>query len=127
MRNVESLLAPAVAATLNALQLDDQDRAAAKLAETYASAIDAAQTAESWADSVLRKIDRDSDLYEEIAALKLKLSARIALSDYGPKLLAVMTELGGTEKSRAQIGKKKPEKPSAAGSALARLRQVSGE
>jgi hypothetical protein len=122
MRDVEKLLAPSVAATINALDLEDTDRAAAKLSETYAAAIDAAQAAETWADSVLRKVDKDTDLYDEVRALKLKLSARAALSDYGPKLLAVMVELGATPKAQAAIGKTKPATADPASDAATRIR-----
>ena len=123
--SVDRQLTPAVLATVGALDLTDADQAAAKLAEIYARAVDAARQAESWADSVLRKVDQESDLYEEVQALRAKLGAKVALSDLGPKLAAVLAELGATPKARAAMAKGRPPvAPTGAGSALARLRSV---
>jgi hypothetical protein len=125
LSNADRQLAPAVAATLGALNLADVDTAAAKLAETYARAIDQAKAVESWADAVLRKVDHDSDLYDEVRALKLKLLAKVALADLGPKLAAVLVELGATPKARAAMAKGKAAgQPTGAGTAFARLQSV---
>lgn len=124
LQDADRHLTPAVLGTLQALDLQERDLAAAKLAETYARAIDQAKTAEAWADSVLRKVDRDSDLGDEVHALKVKLAAKVALSDLGPKLAGLLGELGGTPRGRSAIGKGQSGPPSRSSAALAKLRSV---
>lgn len=119
LQAADRLLAPAVAASLAVLDLPDEDQAAARLADTYARAIDEAKAAERWADKVLAKVDAESDTFDEVKALRLKLTARSALADLGPKLTALLVELGATPKARAAMAKGKPAQtapdPSAAG------------
>jgi hypothetical protein len=108
LQAADRLLAPAVAASLAVLDLPDADEAAVKLADTYARAIDEAKSAERWADKVLAKVDDESDTFDEVKALRLKLTARSALADLGPKLTALLVELGATPKARAAMAKGKP-------------------
>lgn len=108
LRPADDLLAPAVAETLGALQLVAEDAAAARLASTYARALDRAGAIEAQADRVLRKADGedgDPELYELVAALKAKLSAQTTLATIGPKLHDVLGSLGATPKARASLGK----------------------
>lgn len=103
---VDRLLAPAVTASLDEIELEPEDAAAAKLAERYAREIDQADAAAAQADKVLRQIDdEDFDTRELVSALKAKLGARTAVSDLGPKLLAALAELGATPKARAAARK----------------------
>lgn len=106
MMPADRQIAPAVDRTLAALTCDNTaDAALHKLAESYARAIDRATSAEAWADAVLRKVDKDTDLHDEVRALKVKLTARAALSDLGPKLAVALVELGATPRSRAAMAK----------------------
>lgn len=104
LQPADRLLAPAVTQALGAIELEAEDVAAQKLAERYAREIDQADAAAAHADKVLRAFsaDADPDLFELVKALKAKLSARVAVSDLGPKLLAALDSLGATPKARAQ-------------------------
>ncbi|HEX6579207.1 MAG TPA: hypothetical protein VF082_12655 [Jiangellaceae bacterium] len=91
LRPVDDLIAPDVAKTLAALtSLAPEDTAAVRLARRYAAAID------------------DAPADERVAAL----------GTFGPKLLAVLEQLGATPKARAA---RKGEAPSGTGR-LAALR-----
>jgi hypothetical protein len=124
VENVDKLLAPAVSAALSTVGATEADTVAIKLAHTYASMIDEARQAERWANSVLAKVDNDSDLWEEVKALKVKLSAKVTLSDLGPKLAAILAEMGATPKARALMSKATP--AGARQGTLAGLRAVVG-
>lgn len=73
LQSADRLLAPAVAKTIAALTLADEDAAAVRLAQQYAATIDAA-----------------SDKAEAMAVL-------------GPKLLACLEQLGATPAARARL------------------------
>jgi hypothetical protein len=75
IRAADDLIAPAVHDAIGQLPLRPEDHAAATLAQTYATAID----------------DADNPQH--------------ALDQLGPKLLAVLEQLGATPKARAQIMK----------------------
>lgn len=75
LQAADNLLAPAVAAAIGALTLDNADTGAVKLARAYAEAIDAAPG--------------DPEVLEKL----------------GPKLLAALESLGATPKARATITK----------------------
>jgi hypothetical protein len=75
IRDVDDLIGPAVADTIDQLTLQPEDHAAAQLATRYAAAIDAAE------------------------------DTRAALDHLGPKLLAVLEQLGATPKARATLTK----------------------
>lgn len=106
LRSADDLLAPAVAETLNALELQPEDAGAARLAETYAKALDRASAIEAAADRVLRKAnDEDPELAELVSALKGKLAAATTLRELGPKLHDVLTALGANPKGRAALSK----------------------
>lgn len=78
IRDATTLIGPAVNQTLQQLDLADEDQAATQLAVRYATAIDEA--------------DDPTD----------------TLNQLGPKLLAVLEQLGATPKARAQITKGTP-------------------
>lgn len=79
LRSADGLLATAVAATINELDLDDEDKAAAELAKHYAAAIDTDHCSECNADR--------------------------SLDTLGPKLLACLEALGATPSARARLVK----------------------
>lgn len=129
--SADRLLAPAVAETLDALDLGPLDAGAARLACRMATQIDDAARAERAADKVLERLidagySEEDSLFDEVTALRQKMAARLAVTDLGPKLLAVLVELGATPKARAQIAKLTPQTgrgaPSAASRALASVR-----
>lgn len=101
LQSVDRLLAPAVTEALDVVELEAEDAAAVKLAERYAREIDQADAAAAHADRVLREVGDDPELLELVSALKAKLAARTAVSDLGPKLLAILDALGATPKARA--------------------------
>ncbi|OLT46483.1 hypothetical protein BJF85_16700 [Saccharomonospora sp. CUA-673] len=108
MQAADHTFAASVAETLDSLELQAEDRAAGRLAEKYARALDEARAAEVQADKVLRRLDDDDpdpELAELVSALRGKLSARTALESLGPKLLSVLDALGGSPKARASAGK----------------------
>lgn len=105
--SADSLVLPAVQATLRALELADEDVAAARLAEAYARQVDDAHWVEVAADRILRKVqkdpDDDGDLFAEVQALRNKVAAQAVLAMLGPKLHDVLTSLGATPKARASL------------------------
>lgn len=126
LQSADRLLAPAVTASLAALDLADEDQAAAKLAESYARALDSAAGMESQARKVLRDAaGTDEDLMARVEALATALSARKCLAEIGPKLTAVLVELGATPRARAGLSKG-PAVSVPGASALDRLRAASG-
>lgn len=110
LTSADRLLAPAVAETLTALHLGVTDQAAAKLAERYAVELDQAAAIAAHADRVLKLAGEadDPDLLEQVTALRNRLTARSCVADLGPKLLAVLDEVGGTPLGRARIAKLAP-------------------
>jgi hypothetical protein len=128
--STDRLLGPAITETLDALDLLPEDAAAAQLARRIAQQLDDSAFAERAADKVLRAVvDRGlvtGEEMEALDALKRKLSARTAVADLAPKLLAVLIELGATRKARAALGTTKPKVATAADQAMARLRAVPG-
>ena len=96
LRDAGELLRSRVDITIGALQLDDRDAAAVKLARQYADLIDAAH---------------DRDAADQAYALRW----------IGPLLMNVLTELGATPAARARVQRgDKPDR--AAQSKLAKLR-----
>lgn len=118
----DRLLAPAVAEMLGALELAPEDVAAAKLAGAYARELDGAAAVAAQAARVLRDAasSDDADLVEQVRALANQLSARAALANIGPKLHALLADLGATPKGRA--GLKKGAGAPSGGGKLAALR-----
>jgi hypothetical protein len=105
-------LTPAILATLDTLNLGPVDDSAAQLALRVAQELDSAAWAERAADKVLQAVIDDGVMegeeLEAVQALRAKLAARVAVSDLGPKLLSVLTEIGATPMSRARIAKLVP-------------------
>ena len=118
----DRLLAPAVAEMLESLELAPEDVAAAKLAGAYARELDGASAAAAQAARVLREAatSGDAELTEQVQALANQLSARAALANIGPKLHALLAELGATPKGRA--GLRKGSSAPSGGGKLAALR-----
>jgi len=78
IRPADDLIAPAVAETVNALQLEPEDAAAVQLARRYAAILDDAYAT-----------DDEAKVW----------------NDLGPKLLAVLESLGATPRARALAAK----------------------
>lgn len=117
LRSVEGLLAPAVAETVASLAVQPEDAAAVKLAGRYAAQIDEAhQVAADLAE--VKPVDEDQG--RRLARLEKRVEAQAVLAELGPRLLAVLVELGATPRARGQ----KASAP--AGGGLARLREARG-
>jgi hypothetical protein len=130
MSSTDRLLTPAILATLAELDLTDADAGAAQLARRMSQQIDDAAWVERAADKILEAVAEKGwvagdSIYDEVDALRRKLSARLAVSDIGPKLLAVLDDLGATPMSRAKLSKLVPQGasgPVAGGATMARLK-----
>jgi hypothetical protein len=102
----------AVQASLAKLDTDggvmERDRAAEALARRYARDIDDAQVISTQAAKVLRELSRhvDVDLYEKVSSLFDRIESTAVLGQLGPKLLAVLAELGMTPRARADTTRK---------------------
>lgn len=130
MEAADYRLAPAAVETLDELQLTAEFSAVSRLIRQYAREIDRAQAIAARADDVLARIEDEQpdavDLIDEVRALRAKLSARVAVSDLGPKLLAALESVGGTPKGRAALEKGAaggPAPKTAAGGRLEALRR----
>lgn len=122
MQSADRLLAPAVTASLAALNLPAEDGAAARLAGSYARALDSAAAMEAQARKVLRDAaGEDEDLMARVEALTQALAARTALVQIGPKLESLLAQLGATPKGRSALAKKREQSGS---SRLSRLQSV---
>lgn len=91
---------------LPADQVQDRDRAAEALARRYARDIDDAQVISTTAAKVLRALARenvDIEVYDRVSAIFDRIEQTAVLALLGPKLLLVLTELGMTPKSRADV------------------------
>lgn len=99
LQAVDNLLAPAVAETLAALTVGDEDAGAVRLAERYAATIDAA--ARLAAD--LAAVPVDEDTARQVYALSKRVEAQTVLAELGPKLLACLESLGATPAARARL------------------------
>lgn len=88
--------------TLDALDLDDQDKAAAELARLYARHIDGAAAASARADKALRLVEGEGDevLIEMVQALKARVNEGTTLDRLGARLQTALVELQATPKSR---------------------------
>ena len=102
LRDADELLAPAVAASVNALQLtDDRDAAVVRLTQRYAAQLDRAAELAAKADAIeLDPDDRDGQLL--LAILAAQVQAQQALATLGPKLLAALQALQATPAARAR-------------------------
>jgi hypothetical protein len=102
----------AVEASLAKLQADKavmpRDAAAEALARRYAHDIDEAAVVSTQAAKVLRELagQLDHELYSRIAALFDRIESTAVLAQLGPKLLAVLAELGMTPRARADTTRK---------------------
>jgi hypothetical protein len=118
----------AVDVTISALDLTEVDQAAVKLAGRYAAALDESGAIDRQASRVLEKAatSGDDELYEEVAALRAKLSARSALLSVGMRLESLLDALGATPSSRAKQTRagRSETQPGASNSPLARLRSA---
>ncbi|HEY0638703.1 MAG TPA: hypothetical protein VGD67_13720 [Pseudonocardiaceae bacterium] len=117
LRPVEGLLAPAVSETVQALPARPEDSAAVRLAERYAAQIDEAHQI---AAELAEIVPAGDDQARRLDALTKRVEAHTVLSELGPRLLAVLVELGATPKARGQKA------PAAGPSRLAALRESRG-
>lgn len=93
-------------AQLPAESVQPRDRAAEALARRYARDIDDAHVISTTAAKVLRVLARenvDIEVYDRVAAIFDRIEQTAVLALLGPKLLLVLTELGMTPKSRADV------------------------
>jgi hypothetical protein len=102
LRDADELLAPAVAATVGALQLtDDRDAAVVRLTQRYAAAIDLAADLAAEADQV--QLDPDDPIgHIQLSRLAAQVEAVAVLGTLGPKLLAALQALQATPAARAR-------------------------
>lgn len=121
-RRTRETLSTALDRTVKALQAEDVDAAAVRLAQLYARQIDQAAAVAKLADQALYTAREDGDLevVDMVAALRAKLGERLALDRLGARLTALLVELHATPKSR-------PVKPAApeGSNVLAQLRLAS--
>lgn len=115
LRSADGLMLPAVAETLDTLQLGTEDRAAERLARQYAAAIDEAAEVAAEAQRLAEEArdQLDEDAKARLSALRKRVSASVVLAELGPKLAAVLADLGATPGGRAKLGK--TQKPGAGG------------
>lgn len=105
LRDADDLLAPAVAKTIEQLELADEDAGAVRLARRYAATIDqAAQLAADLADLE----PEDNSSAKRIHALAKAVEAKGVLAELGPKLLACLEQLGATPVARSRMKGGKP-------------------
>ena len=92
LRDADELLAPALAATIGALQLtDDRDAAVVRLTQRYAAQLDRAAELAAKADAI--ELDPDDRGGQRLlATLAAQVQAQQALATLGPKLLAALQE-----------------------------------
>lgn len=99
------LLLESVEKTVDGLATVDVDAAIVHLAQLYADEVDTAAAWRARADRAARKVREEhgdeSALYEEVEALRAKLSERTALLALGKQLQSALVELGATPRSRA--------------------------
>jgi len=103
---IEHRIGPAVSETLGSLDLGEQDAAAARLAEKYATALDDATGVLGLVADELRDIkaemkEADETLRQRVTRCENAVEAQRILEALGPKLLAVLSALGATPQARA--------------------------
>ena len=118
-RPADDLLAPQVQATVDALKREPADAGAVQLAHMYARLIDQAVPDARYRDALayletLVPAD-DTTGRRHLQRIIDALAEHSVASDLGPKLLAVLEQLGATPRGRSLI------KPAAKGSAGGRL------
>lgn len=97
-------LADAVAASIDALDLQPRDRAAAELARALALEIDEAKAAERVATKALKRArdEDDPEIEEVIRALRAKVGHRDAIVRCGKGLESLLVLLGAVPTSRGK-------------------------
>jgi len=99
LRDVDDLLAPALATTIATLELTDEDAGVVKLAERYAATIDDAARIAAELDD----LDYTEDTAKRVAALAKRVDAMTVIAELGPKLLACLEQLGATPAARSRL------------------------
>lgn len=98
-----------VRAAIAELSLKPNDAGAIALALMYAGRIDSAAQLESDVAELADDADELGELYREVTKLGRRADTVAVLNDLGPKLLAVLVELGATPRARgAKPGVKPP-------------------
>lgn len=100
LRPVDDLVLPAVRDTIVGLdkEITPADAGAVRLAQRYAAAMDDAARVAAELDAI---DPLDEDDAARIARLAAKVTVQAVLETLGPKLLAVLEQLGATPKARA--------------------------
>lgn len=110
-------LLDALNASLEAIQVDDQDQALAALLADYARELDGAAAMEArarkLAEDVIEREGKDSALHERVQALQAALTRRQALDRIGARFHGALVEMLGTPRARA--GGKTSGQPAPAG------------
>src|SRR6266536_129927 len=105
LRDTDELLAPAVEEMLAALQSDQVDAAAVRLAQRYARDIDDARLVAASLEPVLREIlALDPKIHDRLLSLAVRIERTTVLASLGPKLLAALEQLGATPAARSKTG-----------------------
>lgn len=101
----ERVMRMALESALSAVTMSDADRATVALARRYADDIDESETVSVQAAKWLRSVESTMNpvTYDQAHALLARIEHTTVLATIGPKLLAVLTELGMSPRSRADV------------------------
>lgn len=102
--------------------LGESDKALRDLAAKYADEIERATDAAADLDRMWELAGGDMDVLRRLGRLEAKANVVEVVAKLGPQLLNVLRELGGTPKTRGELGADKP-----IGGRLAQLRQAAGK
>jgi hypothetical protein len=102
--------------------LGDSDKALRDLAAKYADEIERATDTAEELERTWEHAGGDMDILRRLGRLEAKANVVEVVAKLGPQLLNVLRELGGTPKSRGELGADKP-----VGGRLAQLRQAAGK
>ena len=97
-------LVEALSAALGQIATRGEDQAAVAVARRYAAAIDEAAELARLAEQLWRELPAGDDVARrQLAALERRVTEQAVLGELGPKLVAVLVELGMTPRARAGV------------------------